>query len=288
MHEPPDILDAALMPVRIAGTGRAGTAVGLALRDGGISIRFMSRSNAGPIDGIPVLGPGDKSPPLVPTITILAVPDAAISAALEDLVHRDLLGPDPVIGHLSGSMTSSGLTGAGFDGFSAHPLFSFPPANARRRMPEGTSVLIEGSIRGAAVATSIFRCARAATAQVDPALKTRVHAAAVIAANLPAVLLWSSAGLLESAGVPDPVTVAARLVRSMADNHIDFPATSSITGPMVRGDLATIRSNLEALDSAGTEPAALYRETGRRLASLLHDTGRIDDRTCRQILEVLG
>jgi hypothetical protein len=90
--------------------------------------------------------------------------------------------------------------------------------------------------------------------RVRPEEKALYHALCVIGANLP-VLLWSRAAAgLASFGVTR--AAAAAYFRSSLDNFSADPARA-LTGPIARGDQATIRANIKAL---GRDPyAGVYR-----------------------------
>ncbi|MEP6692263.1 MAG: DUF2520 domain-containing protein, partial [Gemmatimonadaceae bacterium] len=79
--------------------------------------------------------------------------------------------------------------------------------------------------------------------------KARYHAAAVIAANFPAVLLAAGERVLESIGVASGAAREALLPLLVAavENLRGRPASEALTGPIARGDVATVRAHLEAL-----------------------------------------
>jgi len=89
---------------------------------------------------------------------------------------------------------------------------------------------------------------------VRPQDKPLYHALCVIGANLP-VLLWNRAQSgLSAFGVPP--AAAAAYFRASLDNFIASPARA-LTGPIARGDAATVNSNIKAL---GRDPyAKVYR-----------------------------
>ncbi len=200
------------------------------------------------------------------------------------------LGPFSVVGHLSGALPSSILSDAAgpLGGcFSAHPLLAFPPTVPPRPMPHGTMVLIEGDPLGERMAHALFGAAGAETAAVDPLRKPLVHAAAVMTANLSAALVWSAADALRDSGVPDPLRVSARLLKSLVDNLGDRPDAAALTGPIARGDATTVGANLAALDARDPGLGRLYRDLALRLADALRDAGTLPEESWRTIRAIL-
>ena len=68
--------------------------------------------------------------------------------------------------------------------------------------------------------------------------------------------------LLERAGVSSEAASAALapIIRGTVENIVRTGAADALTGPLVRGDSATVRKHLDALP---TDEAALYRALGR-------------------------
>jgi predicted short-subunit dehydrogenase-like oxidoreductase (DUF2520 family) len=278
-------------PVILVGAGRAGTGIGLALAAAGFPVTLVSRDAPRRIGTIQALPHGDPGLPRGTSLWILAVPDRLVADTARDLARQGFLGPASVAGHLSGALPSEILEDAAgplYGRFSAHPLLAFPPAFPPLPMPPGATVLIEGDAKGAPIAHALFGAAGAQTSPVEPDRKPLVHAAAVLSANLAAALVWSAADALRDSGVPDPLGVATRLLRSLVDNLGDRPDAAALTGPIARGDPVTVQANLRALDQRDPALGRLYRDLALRLADALHDAGTLPEepwRTIRTILE---
>ena len=86
------------------------------------------------------------------------------------------------------------------------------------------------------------------------------HAAASIASNFLVALEESAAGLLAEAGAPDARELLAPLVLRTAANWSERGA-AALTGPIARGDEATVARHLEALRE--TRAGARRRSTRR-------------------------
>lgn len=77
--------------------------------------------------------------------------------------------------------------------------------------------------------------------------RTRYHAALTLGSNAVGAAVAVARQLLLSARVPDPARVLGPLVAASVDNVLRDGA-GAITGPVVRGDVGTVRAHLRALD----------------------------------------
>lgn len=268
-------------PVFIVGAGKAGTSLACALRDAGFPVLLVLRH--APARNLPVpfrhldslAFPGTR-----PTVVVLAVPDRCLRETADRIVLQAEPGSRLVLGHLSGVLPSSGLA-PGFPDrvagrFSAHPLFAFPPPDPPLPIPGGVPFLVEGDEAGIAIAQALVLAIEGMPIPIDPARKPLAHGAAVLAANLPAELVFCAADVFRDLGVPDPQRVAARLFRSLSDNLENQPSPSALTGPLARGDAGTVKANLAALRQwAGRsrDIPSLYRRLSSMLAARMRRTG---------------
>ncbi|MBM4395644.1 MAG: DUF2520 domain-containing protein [Deltaproteobacteria bacterium] len=275
--------------VAVVGAGRAGTGVGLALAEAGMDVRFITRRPVPMVGTVRAIRIGAREGPRGRAVFVLAVPDQRIPEVLAELVTAGHVNEESVVGHLSGAVPAGTLSAATrlAGRFSAHPLYSFPPPSPPRRMPAGTTVMVDGDTAGAACATIAFRRAGALVAPIEPGAKPLYHAAAVVTANLPAVLILAAADLFKECGVPDPLASAARLLGSVATNLANAPGASTVTGPFVRGDVETIARNISALDARDPDTATLYRLLGARLVDRLRVNRVVSEAAWKAIRETV-
>ncbi|MGH9558161.1 MAG: DUF2520 domain-containing protein, partial [Bryobacteraceae bacterium] len=90
------------------------------------------------------------------------------------------------------------------------------------------------------------------------------HAAAVMASNYIAAVLDSAEQLMLLAGVPkaNALRALAPLARASLENVLHCGAVEALTGPVVRGDAATVSENTAALQRADPSIAELYKAAG--------------------------
>jgi predicted short-subunit dehydrogenase-like oxidoreductase (DUF2520 family) len=84
-----------------------------------------------------------------------------------------------------------------------------------------------------------------------------------MASNLLVALEESAAGVLESIGLDEPRELLAPLVLRTAANWADRGA-AALTGPIARGDEATVARHLEALRERAPELVPLYEALAQR------------------------
>jgi predicted short-subunit dehydrogenase-like oxidoreductase (DUF2520 family) len=203
----------------IVGAGRLGHALATALTQAGIEVE-------GP------LGRGAR--PAAPVV-LLTVPDAEIRAAAEAT-------PAALIGHCSGATTLEPLGDR--QGFSLHPLMTVPEGGRARF--EGAGCAVAGTSEGALrVAKGLAEALKMRPVEVADEDRAAYHAAASIAANFLVTLEGQAERLAATAGVPREHLVP--LARAALENWAANGAEHALTGPVARGDEATIERQRAAI-----------------------------------------
>ena len=185
---------------------------------------------------------------------LLTVPDSAIAAVVDDWS-----GPLPVL-HCSGALTVDvlrPLTPAG----SFHPLMTFPGVDVAIPDPTTIPVAIDGDEEAVAFGRRIAESLGMRIITV-PGDRRLYHAAAVLAGNFGTVLLAHAVRALVEAGVPEASAgnILLPLALQSLTNAASDPA-GSLTGPVARGDDATIAAHIAALDASGLNSTVeLYQQ----------------------------
>jgi predicted short-subunit dehydrogenase-like oxidoreductase (DUF2520 family) len=212
--------------VHVIGTGRAGGAIRARLLEHGLSV--TDGREADPRAGL----------------VLLCVPDSVIA----EVAAAVRIGP--WVAHVSGATPLSALD-PHVDRFSVHPLQTL----TRDRGPEQ----LDGAW-GAVTAETDAALARARwlaeTLGLQPftltdADRVLYHAAAVIGGNYLVTLHRIATRLLEEVGAPRDAIVP--LMLRTIENGFD------LTGPIARGDVATVRAHLTALEERAPDLVPLYR-----------------------------
>jgi len=264
------------MRITLVGPGRAGLSLALAAQAGGHSVVAVvgrtaaSAAAAATRFGAAPLVPGDPLPPA--DLMIIATRDDAIEPVAEALAAE--AGETAAAVHLSGLVPVTSLAplaAAGLAVGAFHPLQTLPePEIGARRIPGAwVAVTADEPLRSTLVALAQSIGAR--PFDLADEAKPAYHAAAAAAANFPLATLTMAADLFEEAGVP--LEVARPLVDAAIDNAFTMGPRAALTGPVVRGDVATVEAQLAAVATVAPEWLAAY---SRLVAILAELAGRAD------------
>jgi predicted short-subunit dehydrogenase-like oxidoreductase (DUF2520 family) len=272
--------------VFVLGAGRAGRGLARALRASGVEVvgvhgrRPSDGVSAGPI---PAAAAGA-------TVVLVTVRDAQLEAALGELLGA-ALPPETVVLHASGSAEPSGLEALRARGHPAgtfHPLVPLAdPARAAELLRDAW-VGLDGDAAAQAVGRRLAERLGARSLVVPRGEKPRYHAAAVIASNFPAALLAVAERVLRSAGVSADTALSAShsLFWAASENLRHMSGADALTGPVVRGDVETIRAHLDAL-AGDPEALDVYRALTRVAVGIARHAGT-DERQLAQIARLVG
>ena len=227
--------------IAIVGPGRLGTSLARSLRSAGLQV-------TGP-HGRGFTGDGSR-------VTILCVPDAAIDEAAA------LIGPQTLLGHTSGASPLAALGSR--PGFGLHPLMTFP----------GGEVYLDGvwcAVSGTgpdelAAATELAQATGMHPFELRDGDRAAYHAAASIASNFLVALEADAAALATAAGIPAEALVP--LVQATVANWATAGPESALTGPIARGDEATVARQREAVAERAPELLGLFDALAERTRAL--------------------
>ncbi len=222
-------------------------------------------------------------------VILVAVRDDAIPQAAGDLAARGELSARHVVLHLSGLLDRRALapldsTGAALGSF--HPLQAVADAGSAAERLAGAYAALEGDERAVQEGERLAAALAMHPLRLSAEAKVLYHAGAVMAANYPLALAGAAERLARAAGVP-PHTAARMylpLLQGTAANAVALGPAAALTGPVRRGDLATIRHHLAALNPADRE---LYRVAGRAALALARDAG-LDEAAARAVEDALS
>jgi predicted short-subunit dehydrogenase-like oxidoreductase (DUF2520 family) len=217
------------------------------------------------------------------------VRDGQLDVALDELRVRDGVRTGTIVLQVSGSAEPAArerITADGVHYGTFHPLLPLiDPSLASFRL-QGSVIGVEGDEMAAAVAERLAQRLGATTIVIPRNERAAYHAAAVIASNFPVTLAALAEGLLSRIGVD---TVAAhRAVRALmaasVENLAAAPrALDALTGPIARGDVATVRAHTTALH--GMRPYHdVYEIVSRATLDLMRERG--DDASAVRALEI--
>jgi predicted short-subunit dehydrogenase-like oxidoreductase (DUF2520 family) len=270
----------------IVGAGPVATALAGALRLGGVPVlglwarRAAPARQAGSIAGVAAFSSAPPDILLETEIVILAVRDQSIADVAQMLLGTGLINKRHVLLQCAGAMSAKEVLGhvagqvAGVG--TLHPLSAIADGKLAMRMLKGTVFGVEGDEAGRAAAGKLVAAMTGIVLALDGAQMASYHAAAALASNYIVTVIDAAAAMLANAGVS--ADRAAQAVIPLAEgalrNIASHGTTGGLTGPIRRGDLATVQRHLDAIKDR-PELVEIYRALARRAVVI---AGRIDGR----------
>lgn len=207
--------------VMVVGRGRVGSAISARLLERHIAVR------------------DDRA-----DLVLLCVPDSAIGNVAQSIA------PGPWIAHVSGATPLSALN-PHVRRFGVHPLQTFTRARGADQLDGAWAAVTAEGLEARARGFWLADLLGLRPFEIADAARTLYHAGAVMASNYLVTLYRSASRLLAEAGAPPEALVP--LMRRTIDNGFE------LTGPISRGDWATVRAHLSAILERTPELEPMYR-----------------------------
>ncbi len=237
-----DATSTLLTRIRIVGAGRAGGSFAGALTSVGLDVEVADRHDlstaAADVD-----------------LVLICTPDDVIAEVAQSIDA----GP-AVVAHCSGSRRLDVLA-THRRRCSVHPLMSLPnPTIGAARLLDGCRFAVAGDPAGRALVDLLGGLAF----NVADDDRAAYHATASVAANHLVALCAEVEALAGRLDI-DPAGFW-RMMQTTLDDVTEHGATAALTGPVARGDWATVRAHLEALDDEQREPYITLARVAARVA----------------------
>jgi predicted short-subunit dehydrogenase-like oxidoreductase (DUF2520 family) len=268
------------------GPGRTGLALGYALwqADAVEDLIYCGRRPEPPThplftQGIARYSFGLEPPGVETTAVFLSVPDDVLMEMAYALAGLGSAPPGCAAFHLSGARSTDVLAplhARGYPVGSIHLLQSLADSVRGAGMIPGSFVAISGEADSVITARRLAQHLGCTPLTVPATRRPLYHAAAVSASNHLIALLAAAARLLVEAGVPeeDALPALLPLARGTLDNLEALGVRGALTGPLVRGDVETLRLHLRTLDERERE---VYRCLAHELLQLADGSGLDED-----------
>ena len=207
--------------VRVIGSGRAGGAIHARLAERGLDLEAAD-----------------------PELVILCVPDDAIAGVAQGL------DPGPWLAHVSGATPLAALD-PHRQRFSVHPLQTLTRARGPEQLDGAWGAISAETDAALEPARWLADTLGLHAFEIADADRPIYHAAAVIGGNYLVTLHRAATRLLSEVGAPPEAIVP--LMRRTIENDFE------LTGPIARGDRATVDAHLAALAERDPDLVPLYR-----------------------------
>jgi predicted short-subunit dehydrogenase-like oxidoreductase (DUF2520 family) len=172
---------------------------------------------------------------------------------------------------------------------SIHPLQVFAdPAKALETLP-GIYYAIEGSNKAMSLAIQIVDKLRGKLLLIPTGRKVLYHIAGVFVANYLTVLVQFALNIMEDIGeTPEEAYEAfLPLMVGALQNIEEFGVAEALTGPISRGDVATIQKHIGALDQLRPEILPIYKLLAQEAVAISVQGGKITPQRAKQLMGVL-
>ena len=286
--------------VGVVGAGRVGSVIAARLRHQGLDVVVSARSAASrlrvetTVPGVEVLAPVDVARRA--DVLVLSVPDDELVRVTEELVAVGAITAGQVVVHTSGRHGLAALEAAtrvGARAVALHPAMTFTGAPGELAAENGLGCVFGLTAAGAErpVASWLVAELGGTGLWIDEEQRVTYHAALAHGANHLVTLVAQAQDLLRSVAsssdVPvDPSDVLRPLLTAALDNALAL-GDAALTGPIVRGDVTTVRAHVDALAHESSETRDSYLALARATTRRAESGGRLDADTSRQVRQVL-
>ena len=207
--------------VRVIGAGRVGSAVTARLRERGIALAEEGAA-----------------------LVLLCVPDTAISATAASIE------PGPWLAHVSGATPLSALD-PHRRRFAVHPLQTFTGERGAEQLDGAYAAVTAETVEARETGFWLARTLGLQPFELADEARPLYHAGATIASNYLVTLQRAASRLFGLAGAPPEALVP--LMRRTIDNGFE------LTGPIARGDWATVEAHVRAIHEHAPQLEPMYR-----------------------------
>jgi predicted short-subunit dehydrogenase-like oxidoreductase (DUF2520 family) len=279
-------IKAGVSEVAIAGAGPVAQALGRALQECGIGIGWIASRDLNHARAAAVFIGGDavavpyREIPLNASHVIVAVSDGAIAPVAEELARwngRLRVALHTCGGH--GPEVLAPLNSAGVSCGGIHPLQTISDASYGAAALRSAAFAVSGDFQALTWAEDLAAALGGHVLHIKPGARHLYHAAAVMATNYIAALMDSAEQLMLLAGVPkeDALRALAQPARTSIDNVVRCGAVEALTGPVMRGDAATVTEHTRAMEGIEPSIAELYKAAGLHALHMARRRGLGDE-----------
>ncbi len=261
------------MRIGIIGSGKVGTSLGMFFVSKGLSLTgFFDSYEQEAIDAADFTGTKyykdlDKLVNDSDTL-FLTVPDGLIREVWNTI--KDMSVKGKYICHCSGALSAEdAFPSAKEKGAyiaSVHPLFAVSDKYNSYRELDHACFTIEGGENSEEI-IKLFESFGNPVVRISPDNKVKYHLAAAIASNHVVALMEESLSLLTECGFDEEGARKALtpIVSKNVSHILEKGTTASLTGPVERGDISTVKKHLSCLSE---EDQLLYRLLSKKLLKI--------------------
>ena len=276
------------------GAGPVGTTFGVRLSEKGYTVAAVADISPASAERFAKLIPGCRV--LTENQAVADAAEMVFITTADDYIATVCSGlkwrKGQIAVHCSGASTVQSLDAAREQGAhvgSIHPCQSFSGIEQAIANLPGSTFGIEAEEPVKAVLTQMARALKGEIVYLSSDDKVLYHAAAAIACNYFTTIvklatdLWGNFGKTSA----DGIKAYMPLLRGTLNNieAVGFP--KCLTGPIARGDVATIGRHLAALEKVAPQMVPLYRELGLFTVPIGQDKGTLASDKAQELKTLL-
>lgn len=268
--------------VGVIGAGRVGAVVAAALRDAGYEIVAAAGESDASRNRIAALLPG--VPVMKPTavarasdLLLLTVPDDMLPNVVTTLSDSGAIRKGQYVVHTSGRHGLAVLEPAARVGahvIAAHPAMTFTGTDVDLPRLSGTVIGLTADAAEREFAEHLVADLGGRPMWVPEEKRTLYHASLAHGANHLVTLVSEALEMLAAAGGDNPADTLRPLLTAALDNALQ-QGDSALTGPIVRGDVETVRGHLAEITRNAPHTLPSYLALGRATLNRVVTDGRV-------------
>jgi predicted short-subunit dehydrogenase-like oxidoreductase (DUF2520 family) len=248
--------------VGVVGAGRVGAVLAAALRGAGHEIVAVAGESPASRTRIETLLPGvhvDKPSAVAKAcdLLLLTVPDDMLGNVVAMLSASGAIRPGQRVVHTSGKHGLAVLKPAadlGAEVLAMHPAMTFTGTDVDLARLPGCVYGVTATLDTHQLARDLVEDLGGSIVWVPEDRRALYHAGLAHGANHLVTLVTQAMDLLRASGAEDPAATLRPLLNAALDNALSY-GSAALTGPIVRGDVETVRAHLA--DIAQSSPATL-------------------------------
>ncbi len=280
--------------VGVVGAGRVGAVLAAKLAAAGHHIVAAAGESDASRDRIEALLPGvaiDKPSAVARAcdLLLLTVPDDMLGNVVSVLAASGAISEGQFVVHTSGRHGLAVLAPAAAVGartIALHPAMTFSGTAVDLERLGGCVFGLTADAAEREVAESLVGDLDGRASWVPEEMRTLYHAGLAHGANHLVTLVTEAMELLGAAGVDDPAGTLRPLLTAALDNALEH-GDAALTGPIVRGDVNTVRAHLAEIATSAPVSMPSYVALARATLGRAVTDGRLLPIRALKINEVL-
>ena len=280
--------------IGVIGAGRVGAVLASALRAAGHEVVAAAGESDAPRRRIDALLPGVEV--AKPTdvarrsdLLLLTVPDDMLSNVVTVLSHSGAIREGQVVVHTSGRHGLAVLEPArevGARTIAMHPAMTFTGTEVDLPRLRGCVFGVTADATDRELTAGLVADLGGRPMWVPEDRRTLYHAGLAHGANHLVTLVAEAMEILSAAGADDPAATLRPLLTAALDNALD-KGDAALTGPIVRGDVETVRAHLADLVATAPQTLPSYVAMARATLDRAVTDGRLLPIRASKMLSVL-